>query len=99
MVLFVFQFYPVCYFGKFVRFGLGTVRNKVTNPKIAFALLIKFPYHGLYHNVTAEGKFCSWSSVNKFHDVKFANSGTGTDLEQSYTLENSSCLMVFKDDE
>ena len=25
-LLFVFQFYPVCNFGKFVNFGLGTVR-------------------------------------------------------------------------
>ena len=27
-VLFVFQFYPVCNFGKFINFGLGTVRSE-----------------------------------------------------------------------
>ena len=27
-VLFVFQFYPVCYFGKFLNFGLVTVRSE-----------------------------------------------------------------------
>ena len=27
LVFFVFQFYPVCYFEKFVSFGLGTVRS------------------------------------------------------------------------
>ena len=31
-VLVVFQFYSVCNFGKFINFGLGTVRSeKVTN--------------------------------------------------------------------
>ena len=28
MVLFVFQFYPVCNFEKFVNFGLGAVRSE-----------------------------------------------------------------------
>ena len=28
VVLFVFQFYPVCTFGKFINFGLGTVRSE-----------------------------------------------------------------------
>ena len=28
MVLFVFQVYPVCNFGKFISFGLGTVRRE-----------------------------------------------------------------------
>ena len=31
MVLFVFQFYPVCNFGTFIRFGLGTVRSERVN--------------------------------------------------------------------
>ena len=28
MVLYVFQFYPVCNFGNFINFGLGTVRSE-----------------------------------------------------------------------
>ena len=28
VVLFVFQFYPVCNFGKFISFGLGTIRSE-----------------------------------------------------------------------
>ena len=28
MVLFIFQFYPVCNFGQVINFGLGTVRNE-----------------------------------------------------------------------
>ena len=28
MVLFVFQFYPVCNFGKFINCGVGTVRSE-----------------------------------------------------------------------
>ena len=28
MVLFVFQFYQVCNFGKFINFGIGTVRSE-----------------------------------------------------------------------
>ena len=28
VVLFVFQFYPLCNFGKFISFGLGTVRRE-----------------------------------------------------------------------
>ena len=28
VMLFVFQFYPVCNFGKFINFGLGTVRGE-----------------------------------------------------------------------
>ena len=28
VVQFVFQFYPVCNFGKFMNFGLGTVRSE-----------------------------------------------------------------------
>ena len=28
VVLFVFQFYPVCNFGKFIIFGLGTVKSE-----------------------------------------------------------------------
>ena len=30
MVLFVFQFYPDCNFGKFVNLGFGTLRNELT---------------------------------------------------------------------
>ena len=33
MVLFVFQFYSVCNFGKFINFGLGTVRSERINNK------------------------------------------------------------------
>ena len=28
LVLFVFQFHPVCNFGKFISFGLGAVRSE-----------------------------------------------------------------------
>ena len=28
LVLFVFQFFPVCNFGKFLNFGVGTVRSE-----------------------------------------------------------------------
>ena len=28
VVLFVFQFYPVCNVGKFINFGLGTVKSE-----------------------------------------------------------------------
>ena len=28
MVLFVVQFYPVCNFGEFINFGLGTARSE-----------------------------------------------------------------------
>ena len=31
VVLFVFQFYPVCSFRKFINFGLGTVRSERLN--------------------------------------------------------------------
>ena len=31
VVLFVFQFYPVCNFGKFISLGLGTVRSEGDN--------------------------------------------------------------------
>ena len=31
MVLFGFQFYPVGYFGKFINFGLGTVKSERVN--------------------------------------------------------------------
>ena len=31
MALFVFRFSPVCNFGKFFSFGLGTVRSEVIN--------------------------------------------------------------------
>ena len=34
MVLFVFQLYQVCYFGKFINFGLGTVRNFKPNKNL-----------------------------------------------------------------
>ena len=35
VVLFVFQFYPVCNFGKFMSFGLGTVRSeRVKRPNV-----------------------------------------------------------------
>ena len=30
-MLFVFEFQPVCNFGKFINFGLGTVRNEGVN--------------------------------------------------------------------
>ena len=33
VVLFVFQFYPVCKFGEFINFGLGTVRSERVNPQ------------------------------------------------------------------
>ena len=32
VVLFVFQFYPVCNFGKFIFLGLGAVRSERVNP-------------------------------------------------------------------
>ena len=31
LVLFVFYFYSVCNFGKFLNFGLGTIRNERVN--------------------------------------------------------------------
>ena len=31
LVLFVFQFYPICNFGEFVNSGLGTVRSERVN--------------------------------------------------------------------
>ena len=31
VVLFVFQFYPVCNFGKVISFGFGTVRSERVN--------------------------------------------------------------------
>ena len=34
-VVFVFQFYPVCSFGKFINFALGTVRSERVNTRIA----------------------------------------------------------------
>ena len=34
VVLFVFQFYPVCNFGKFIRFGLGIVRSERVNGSV-----------------------------------------------------------------
>ena len=33
LVLFVFQFYAVCNFGKFVNFGLSTVRRERINSR------------------------------------------------------------------
>ena len=43
VALFASQFYPVCNFGKFVNFGLGTVKSERGNATVAsFVLLIKF---------------------------------------------------------
>ena len=36
VVLFDFQFYPVCYFGKFINFTLGTVRSERVNATKSF---------------------------------------------------------------
>ena len=45
MVLFVFQFYPVFNFGKFINFGLGTARgarvfdlNNLREPNVWFVI-------------------------------------------------------------
>ena len=35
VMLFVFQVYTVCSFGKFISFGLGTVRSERANAKCA----------------------------------------------------------------
>ena len=56
MTLFIFQFYPVCYFGKFISFGLGTVRSERVNysgaPRARSARGTRAPY--------------SWNMVNLF---------------------------------
>ena len=44
VVLFVFQFSLVCNFGKFIHFGLGTVRSEMVN-KILDGLIVCKPYH------------------------------------------------------
>ena len=38
MVLFVFQFYPVCNFGKCINFGLGTVSSEMVKESVKNAL-------------------------------------------------------------
>ena len=45
VVLFVFQFYPVCNFGGFINFGLGTVRSErvKTNDVISSKILVFVP--------------------------------------------------------
>ena len=35
VVLFVFQFYPGCILGKFINFGLGTIRNERVKEKVS----------------------------------------------------------------
>ena len=39
VVPFVFQFYPVCNFGKFINFGLGTVRRERVNQGLSHFLV------------------------------------------------------------
>ena len=39
MVLFVFQFYPVCNFGKFISYGFGTVQSEKVKRLLSYVLL------------------------------------------------------------
>ena len=48
VVLFVFQFCPVCNFGKFINFGLATVRSEKV--KLAYLLLLNINFTCLYCN-------------------------------------------------
>ena len=41
VVLFAFKFYPVCNFGKFINFGLGTVRVERVKMDFLFGWLNK----------------------------------------------------------
>ena len=40
MVLLVFQFYPVCNFGKFTNFGLGTLRSERVEEMQLFSAVV-----------------------------------------------------------
>ena len=41
LLLFVFQFYPLCNFGEFIKFGLAVVRNESVN-NVRFYQNLKF---------------------------------------------------------